>query len=118
MDRRLREQGPAAGRDDELASRISVEQTRSAAIRAQIERLAQGSDQLAGIIAMANRMADSDEVSADALRAELADARTRLTQMRPAPEPTPAPTPARRTTTAPDDNDHERGRADGRAGAR
>jgi hypothetical protein len=89
---------PPAGMN-ELAARISMEQTRSAAIRAQIERLARGSDQLAEIIAMANRMAETDEMSADALRAELLDAKTRLAELEPAPAPAPARTPARRTTT-------------------
>lgn len=84
---------------DDLAARIGVEQTRSAALRAQIERLSQGSDQLATAIAMANRMAGDDELSADTLRAELLDAKAHLAAIEP-PAAAAGPSTAARRTSA------------------
>jgi hypothetical protein len=84
---------------DVLAARIGAEQTRSAALRAQIEQLSRDSDQLAAALAMANRMAGDDELSADTLRAELLDAKAHLAAIEPPAAAAGPSTAARRTST-------------------
>lgn len=79
----------------ELQARIEAADAKAAAIRDQIDRLATGSDRLAAMIDTANALALTDGEAANALRAELDQAKQALAAATPAPtpDPTPAPTP-------------------------
>lgn len=81
----------------ELQARIEAADVKAAAIRAQIERLAGGSDRLAGMIHLANDLAVNDGAAADALTADLDQAKAALAAAESVPEPTVAPAPVRAT---------------------